>query len=87
MILESKFQLSAQSDLKEAFYQTKSYALRLQSKIMAMAAREGVWVFPPDNGNFDIKKFVHKSWGELNHPDHFHVILRLIGRDKVMGKT
>lgn len=86
MILESKFQLSAQSDLKEAFYQTKSYALRLQSKIMAMAAREGVWVFPPDNGNFDIKKFVHKSWGELNHPDHFHVILQLIGRDKVMGK-
>ena len=83
MILESKFQLSAQSEFKEAFYQTKSYALRLQAKIMAMAAKEGVWVFPPDNGNFDIKKFVHKGWGELNHPDHFHDILQLIGRDKV----
>jgi hypothetical protein len=87
MILESKFQLSAQSDLKEAFYQTKSYALRLQSKFMAMAAREGVWVFPQDNGNFNIKKFVHKSWAELNHRDHFHKILQLIGRNKILGKT
>ena len=83
MILESKFQLSAQSEFKEAFYQTKSYALRLQAKIMAMAAKEGVWVFPPDNGNFDIKKFVHKSWGKLNHPDHFHEILQLIGRNEI----
>jgi hypothetical protein len=83
MLLESKYQLSAHSEFNEAFDQTKSYAFRLQSKIMAMAAREGIWVFPPDNGNFDIKKFVHKGWGELNHPDHFHEILQLIGRDKV----
>ena len=87
MVLESKYQLSAHREFTEAFYQTKSYALRLQSKIMAMAAREGIWVFPPDNGNFDIKKFVYKSWGELNHPDHRHKILQLIGRDKVWGKT
>lgn len=85
MILESKFQLSAQSEYTDAFYQAKSYALRLQSKALAMAAREGVWVFPPQNGSFDIRKFVHKGWGELNHPDHFHEVLRLIGRDEVFG--
>jgi len=83
MLLESKYQLTAQSEFKEAFFQTNSYALRLQSKIMAMASKEGVWVFPPDNGNFDIKKFVHKNWGELNHPDHLHQIRQWIGRDKV----
>jgi hypothetical protein len=83
MLLESKYQLTAQSEFKEAFFQTKSYALRLQSKIMAMASKEGIWVFPPDNGNFDIKKFVHKDWGELNHPDHFHEIRKWIGRDKI----
>ncbi len=86
MVLESKYQLSAHGEFIDAFYQTKSYALRLQSTIMAMAAREGVWVFPPQNGNFDIKKYVHKGWGELNHPDHFHEILQLVGRDKVWGK-
>jgi len=84
MLLEAKYQLSAHSEFNEAFFQTKSYALRLQSKIMAMAAREGIWVFPPDNGNFYIKKFVHKGWGELNHPDHFHEILRLIGKDAIL---
>jgi hypothetical protein len=85
MLLESKYQLSAHGEFTEAFYQTKSYALRLQSKIMAMAAKEGVWVFPPDNGNFDIKKSVQKSWNDLNHPDHFHEILQLIGKDKIFG--
>ena len=85
MILESKFQLSAQSEFTDAFYQAKSYALRLQSKTLAMAAREGVWVFPLQNGSFDIREFVHKGWGELNHPDHFHEVLRLIGRDEVFG--
>lgn len=85
MVLESKFQLSAHSGFTEAFYQAKSYALRLQSKMMAMAAREGVWVFPPEKGNFDIKKFIHKGWGELNHPDAFHEMLCLIGRDAVLS--
>lgn len=85
MVLESKFQLSARSEFTEAFYQAKSYPLRLQSNMMAMAAKEGVWVFAPDSGVFDIKKFVHKGWGELNHPDHFHEILQLIGRDRILG--
>ena len=66
--------------------QAKSYALRLQSKMMAMAAKEGIWVFPPDDGHLDIKRFIHKSWGELTDPDEFHQILCLMGRDAVLGK-
>jgi hypothetical protein len=84
MILESKFQLSALSEYTEAFYQSKSYALRLRSRIMAMAAKEGIWVFPPEDGDFGIKRYVHKGWRELIHPDHFHEVLQLIGRDKVL---
>jgi hypothetical protein len=84
MILESKFQLSSHSEFMDAFYQAKSYALRLQSKMMVMAAKEGVWVFPPQNGSFEIKKFVHKGWGELNHPDGLHEILSLIHKDRIL---
>jgi len=86
MVLESKFQLSAQKAFEEAFFQTKSYALRLQSKIMAMAAKEGVWVFPKHKGTFDIKNYIQKSWAELAHPDGFHEVLIWIGRDKVLKK-
>jgi hypothetical protein len=83
MVLESKYQLSAQKEFAEAFYQTKSYALRLQSIIMAMASKEGIWVFPPENGSFEIKRYIHKNWGDLSHPDRFHNILIHIGRDSV----
>lgn len=85
MILESKYQLSAQREFVDAFYQTKSYALRLQSKIMAMAAKEGVWVFPMENGMFNIKKMIHKTWADLEHPDKFHEVLIWIGRNDVLG--
>jgi hypothetical protein len=84
MLLESKFQLSAHREFVEGFYQTKSYALRLQSKMMVMAAMEGVWVFSPVSGRFDIKKFLRKSWGELSHPDAFHELLCLIGKDAIL---
>lgn len=84
MVCESKFQLSSHTEFTEAFYQAKSYALRLRCKVMVMAAKEGVWVFPSEDGSFEMKKHVHKSWSELNHPDVFHQVLPLIGRDKVL---
>ena len=82
-LLESKFQLSSTKDFTDAFYQAKSYALRLQSKVMALAAIEGIWVFPLLNGNFSIKNYVQKSWSELNHPDEYHKILQLIGKESI----
>lgn len=85
MVLESKYQLSAHREFIDSFYQAKSYALRLQSKIMVMAAKEGVWVFPQTDGSFELKKTIHKTWSELGHPDAFHEVLSLIGRDKVIG--
>ncbi len=86
MILESKYQLSAHREFVEAFYQTKSYALRLQSNIMAMAAKEGIWVFSLENGTFDLKKLIHKTWADMAHPDGFHEVLIRIGRDKILGR-
>jgi len=85
MVLESKYQLSARPEFIDSFYQVKSYALRLQCRVMAMASKEGIWVFPPENGSFDSANHVHKTWGELSHPDAFHQILCLIGRDKIVG--
>lgn len=86
MVLESKYQLSAHREFVDAFYQTKSYALRLQSRMMAMAAREGVWIFPPENGTFDLKKYIHKTWADMANPDGFHEILIRIGRNEILKK-
>jgi hypothetical protein len=86
MVLESKYQLTAKRQFVDAFLQTKSYALRLQCKVMAMAAREGVWIFPPRNGTFEIDHYVQKTWGEVVQPDSFHAVLCLIGRDEVLTR-
>lgn len=85
MVLESKFQLSTHREFTDAYYQTKSYALRLQSKVMVMASKEGVWVFPRERDSFNIVTYIHKNWNELNHPDVFHDVLLKIGRKNILG--
>ena len=52
---------------------------------MAMAARERRLGLRPIRREFRNEEVYYKSWGELNHPDHFHEILRLIGRDEILG--
>jgi hypothetical protein len=86
MVLESKYQLTSRRQFVDAFLQTKSYALRLRCGVMAMAAREGVWIFPQRKGNFEIDQYVHKTWGEIVKPDAFHAALCLIGREEVLAR-
>lgn len=82
-LIESKFKLSSQKDFKDAFFQAKSYALRLQSKVFALASIEGICIFGLERGSFSIHQFIQKTWGELNHPDEFYKILQLIGKTAV----
>jgi hypothetical protein len=84
MILESKFQLSTHREFTDAYYQAKSYALRLQAKMMVLASKEGMWVFPREKDTFDLNNNIHKNWNELNHPDIFHEILLKIGRRNIL---
>ena len=84
MILEAKYRISTRTELKEAFYQAKSYALRLQAKAIVLCAREGVWIFKYKRNNFDLDDFVHKNWSELSHPDTMHETSLIIGKKKVL---
>lgn len=85
MILEVKYQISAKKELTDAYYQAKSYALRLQAKIFALASKEGIWIYPYKKDNFYFDHFTHKDWRELTHPDVLHEIMIKIGRKKVLG--
>lgn len=84
MVLESKFQLSTHREFTDSYYQAKSYALRLQAKIMLLASKEGLWIFPRDKDTFGINNSIHKNWNELNHPDVFHEIMLRIGRKNIL---
>ncbi len=86
MIIESKYQLSSKRDFEEAFLQAKSYAMRLQCEVMALAAREGIWIFEKHKDAFQFDHHAYRGWGELNHPDAFHEVLATIGRQAILGK-
>ena len=78
MVLEAKFSISTNKELQEAYFQVRSYALRLQTKVAVLAAREGVWVFPRKRGGFGLEHHTHHTWDDLTHPDVFHELSNLI---------
>jgi hypothetical protein len=79
-ILEAKFSIRNRKELSDAYFQAKSYALRLESIIFIIAAKEGIWIFDKNKGQFDINIVNHYTWNQLEHPDSFHEVLKSIGK-------
>jgi hypothetical protein len=79
-LIECKFDIETKKDMKEAFVQAKSYALRLQASILALAARRGFWLFRRRDDGFSIDHYMFKTWSELAHPDNLHEISLIIGK-------
>lgn len=79
-LVECKFDIETKKELKEAFLQAKSYALRLQASLFALAARRGFWIFQCRDDGFSIDHFLFKTWTELAHPDNLHEISIIIGK-------
>lgn len=82
-LIECKFDIETKKELKDAFVQAKSYALRLQATVLALAARRGFWVFLRREDGFSIDHFVFKTWNELSHPDVLHEISVVLGKRAV----
>jgi hypothetical protein len=80
MVLETKYSISRDKDLQEAYFQMRSYALRLQSQRAVLAAREGIWIFTAQKGNFSLEKHFKFDWLELSNPNVLHKVRQLIGK-------
>lgn len=79
-VIECKFDINTSKELKETFIQAKSYVLRLQAKVLVLAARRGLWMFQERSDGFSIDHFTFKTWGELSHPDVLHEASLVIGK-------
>ena len=79
-MIECKFDIETKKELKEAFVQAKSYALRLQASVLALAARRGFWVFRRRDDGFSLDHFIFKTRNELAHPDVLHEISQVLGK-------
>ncbi len=83
-VVECKLNIDTPKELKEAFIQAKSYALRLQASILTLAARRGIWLYSIRSDGFSLDNFVFKTWNELTHPDVLHDISLIIGKRLVI---
>lgn len=69
-IFEAKYRISTKKQLIDAFYQAKSYAIRLATKGFGLVSMEGIWLSSSDE-HFDLKKLRHYSWAELENAESF----------------
>ncbi|MCX7737420.1 MAG: hypothetical protein N2319_12010 [Candidatus Kapabacteria bacterium] len=80
MIIESKYEIKTQKDLQDAYFQAKSYALRLQSEKFVIAAKEGIWIFQLKNNNFKFEDSISYNWLDIENPDILHKLKQMIGK-------
>jgi hypothetical protein len=80
MILEAKYEIKTQKELQNAYFQTKSYAVRLQADKFIIASREGIWIYFPMKGSFKFDSYIQYTWFEIENPDVLHKIKQLIGK-------
>lgn len=76
-VWEAKFTIHTAKQLTEAFYQAKSYALRLQSNGFGLVSKEGIWLsFASED--FSLKKLTPYTWKDLQDPDCLHTVKTVI---------
>jgi len=80
MVLESKYEIKTQKELQEAYFQAKSYAVRLQSDKFIIAAREGIWIYQPKNMVYKFDDYYHCNWVDIENPDILHKLRKMIGK-------
>ena len=78
-IWEAKYRIANIMDLREAFFQAKSYALRLNCLGLGLVALEGIWIASAQE-HFSFEKLKYFSWQALAEPDIFSELIGLYGK-------
>ena len=69
-IWEAKYRIANERQLKDAFLQAKSYALRLGCDGFGLVALEGVWISTRQD-DFKWERLYKFSWSELKQKENF----------------
>ncbi len=85
MVLEAKFEIATKRQLRDAFIQARSYAHVLQSRIIVLAAKEGLWVFKRKKNDFSVGDYVYYTWKDLKSTDIVHELRKSIGKKAILG--
>jgi hypothetical protein len=81
MLLETKFAIKNNRELEETFQQAYSYALRLETQKIVICDKDFIWIYSRKNNSFDRTKYLKFNWEEVNNPDIYNQIKKIIGKD------
>lgn len=80
LLFEAKYSIKNQKNLKDAYFQAKSYAIRLQARKFVLVSKEGLWVFETFRNSFELEKNVFYTWNDIENPDIFYRLMSQIGK-------
>lgn len=83
VICEAKFRIPNEHQLKEDFFQAKSYARRLSCRGLILASCEGIFLSLAQD-DYDFKKIRRFNWDELNDSDTLYIVKAIF--DKLLTK-
>ncbi|MBK7475437.1 MAG: hypothetical protein IPN74_05575 [Haliscomenobacter sp.] len=80
MLIEAKYSIKNRKMLSDAYFQAKSYAIRLQADKFVVASKEGLWIYNQQNGKFELEKSVFYTWNDLGNADKLFELSKMIGK-------
>ena len=81
-IWEAKYRIANERQLKDAFLQAKSYALRLGCDGFGLVALEGVWISTRQD-DFKWERLHKFSWSSLKQKENFSILRKFFKIDRI----
>lgn len=78
-LVEAKYRLAGERDWQEAFWQAKSYALRLGAQAMVVAAVDGLRLYRRVHDDFDFKRGEALTWQDVQEGPSVLELARVLG--------
>lgn len=72
IVLEAKYSINSDKQLNDAFFQARSYGLRLQSERIVLADRDFVWLYGKTNGDFEQNPILKFHWNDLINAENLY---------------
>ncbi|WP_288428875.1 hypothetical protein [uncultured Spirosoma sp.] len=80
MLIESKWAISNNRELEEAFRQVWSYGQRLGARTLVIADKDSIWVYERQGNVFDRTIYRKFYWSQLKQSVDFNQLKKLVGK-------
>lgn len=80
VIIEAKLHMKTRADVEAAFFQARSYALNLQSRVIVLCDKIRILVYLNRNGAFNMINPIQFGWNDMNFPEKYNALKNIINQ-------